>query len=63
MSTIVLHNRRAENTNRKNATTRTVALKEAFDMFDSFSEGNVFYGRTAVLMGAIVALAVLVHFI
>ena len=41
----------------------TVALKEAFDMYDSFSEGNVFYGRAAALMGAIVALAVVVHFL
>ena len=30
-------------------------------MFDSFSEGNVFYGRTAVIMAAVVAIAVLVH--
>jgi hypothetical protein len=32
-------------------------------MFDSFSAGNVFYGRTVVIMGAIVALAVVVHFL
>ena len=32
-------------------------------MFDSFSAGNVFYGRTVAIMGAIVALAVLVHFL
>ena len=32
-------------------------------MHDSFSEGNVFYGRAAALMGAILALAVVVHFL
>ena len=30
-------------------------------MFDSFSAGNVFYGRTFAIMGAVVALAVVFH--
>lgn len=30
-------------------------------MFDSFSSGNVFYGRTVAIMGAIVVLAFLIH--
>lgn len=32
-------------------------------MFDSFSEGTVFYGRTAAAVVAMMALAVLVHLI
>jgi hypothetical protein len=38
-------------------------LKEAFDMQDSFSEGSVFYGRTAVLVAAVMAIAILLHLI
>jgi hypothetical protein len=32
-------------------------------MFDSFSEGNVFYGRALVIMGAVLAMAIVVHLI
>jgi len=32
-------------------------------MYDSFSDGNVFYGRTFAIMGAVLALAVLIHLI
>jgi len=35
--------------------------KEAFDMTDSFSEGSVFYGRTAAILAGVMALAVLLH--
>jgi hypothetical protein len=36
-------------------------LKEALKMFDSFSEGNVFYGRAFAIMGIVLALAVVIH--
>lgn len=32
-------------------------------MFDSFSEGSVFYGRTMFVVGAAVILSVLAHLI
>jgi hypothetical protein len=32
-------------------------------MYDSFSEGGVFYGRAIAFMGIVAALAVLVHLI
>jgi hypothetical protein len=32
-------------------------------MHDSFSEGHVFYGRTAVVLVAVMAIAVLLHLI
>lgn len=40
-----------------------VALKEAFRMTDSFSEGSVFYGRTAAIIAGALALAVLINLI
>jgi len=40
-----------------------VALKEAFRMTDSFSEGGVFYGRTAAIIAGAMALALLLHLI
>jgi hypothetical protein len=39
------------------------ALEGGADMFDSFSEGTVFYGRTVAVVVAMMAAAVLVHFI
>jgi hypothetical protein len=39
-------------------------LKEAFDMLqDSFSEGTIFYGRTAAIVAAVLVVAVLLHLI
>ena len=38
-------------------------LKEAFEMYDSFSEGGVFYGRTLAIVGAVMVLAALLHLI
>ena len=35
--------------------------KEAFEMSDNFSEGRVFYTRSLAIIGAVLALAVLVH--
>ena len=32
-------------------------------MYDSFSEGGVFYGRGLALMGIVIALATLLHLI
>ena len=32
-------------------------------MFDSLSEGTVFYGRAAAIMGAVVVLAIAAHLI
>ena len=32
-------------------------------MYDSFSEGGVFYGRTAAILAAVMVLAVLLHLI
>ena len=32
-------------------------------MFDSFSEGSVFYGRTVAVIGAVMAVAILLHLI
>jgi len=32
-------------------------------MHDSFSAGGVFYGRTLAIVGAVMAAAVLLHFI
>jgi len=32
-------------------------------MYDSFSEGSVFYGRTVAVIAAVVALAVLLNLI
>jgi hypothetical protein len=40
---------------------RSGRLKEAFDMTDRFSAGNVFYGRTLAIMGAVIALAIVIH--
>ena len=48
---------------RTEATTLAVALKEAFQMHDSFSEGGVFYGRTAAILAAAMVLAVVLHLI
>ena len=45
------------------ATARDGRLKEAFEMFDSFSEGTVFYGRAAAMAAAMLAIAILVHLI
>jgi hypothetical protein len=33
-------------------------VKEAFEMYDSFSAGSVFYGRTIAVVAAVIALAV-----
>ena len=46
-----------------NATRRNGRSKEASEMFDSLSEGTVFYGRAAVIMGAVVVLAIAAHLI
>ena len=32
-------------------------------MYDSFSEGGVFYGRTAAILATVMALAIVLHFI
>ena len=37
--------------------------KEAFEMFDSFSEGSVFYGRAVAVIAAAMVLAVVLHVI
>ena len=47
----------------QNAATRTAAVKEAFGMYDSFSDGSVFYGRTAVILVAVTVLAAVLHLI
>ena len=45
------------------ATAQDGRLKEAFEMFDSMSEGTVFYGRAAAMVAAMLAIAILVHLI
>ncbi len=32
-------------------------------MYDSFSEGHVFYGRTVAMVAAVMAIAILLHLI
>jgi hypothetical protein len=46
-----------------NATRRNGRSKEASEMFDSLSDGTVFYGRAAAIMGAVVVLAIAAHLI
>ena len=46
-----------------NATRRNGRSKEASEMFDSLSEGTVFYGRAAAIMGAVVILAIAAHLV
>jgi len=46
-----------------NATRRNGRSKEASEMFDSFSEGTVFYGRAAAIMSAVVILAIAAHLV
>lgn len=36
-------------------------MKEAFEMYDSLSEGTVFYGRTALFVAAAVLLTMVAH--
>ena len=61
---IVLHYRAYDSTDREfGDPPDAVTVKEAFEMHDSFSEGGVFYGRTAIAMGVVVVLAFLLHLI
>ena len=46
------------------ATRRMRSLQEeAFDMYDSLSEGSVFYGRALVVTALMIAMTLLVHVI
>jgi hypothetical protein len=60
---MVLYRLRPDDSCRTTAVEGSIALKEALDMHDGFSEGGVFYGRTAVIVTATIALAILLHLI
>jgi hypothetical protein len=40
---------------------RSSRYEEAFHMYDSFSSGGVFYGRTLAIVGGILVLAILLN--
>jgi hypothetical protein len=59
--TIVLRYQRHEDSYRTDAVTNRAAEKEAFQMYDSFSSGGVFYGRTLAVVAGVLALAILLN--
>lgn len=63
MATIVLHGEMAEDSPRTTAATQGAAPKEALEMYDSFSAGSIYYGRSIAVVVVATALAVLFNLI
>jgi hypothetical protein len=60
---MVLQCWRHDDEHRTETANRFGRTKEAFNMHDSLSSGGVFYGRTLIIVGGIMALAVLLNLI